>query len=88
MKRFQECNIFVKFWRYRWYVLIPFKFIYHLLYDGRDNQLMWVILISESQSKMKWYYTSEEVFDKINANLSKHSRRLDRKIKIKDIFNE
>jgi len=29
MKRFQECNIIVKIFRLRWYLLIPFKFIFY-----------------------------------------------------------
>jgi hypothetical protein len=28
MKRFQECNILVKFWRYRHYLYIPFKWVW------------------------------------------------------------
>jgi len=30
MKRFQECNWLVKLWRYRWYILIPFKYIWFM----------------------------------------------------------
>jgi hypothetical protein len=29
MKRFQECNIIEKFWRYRWYVAIPFIWLWY-----------------------------------------------------------
>lgn len=28
MKRFQECNKVIKLFRYRWYLLIPFKYFY------------------------------------------------------------
>ena len=28
MKRFQECNRLGKLWRYRWYLLIPFKWVW------------------------------------------------------------
>lgn len=28
MKRFQECNKIVQVWRYRWYLLIPFKWLW------------------------------------------------------------
>ena len=28
-KRFQECNKVVQFWRYRWYLLIPFQYVWY-----------------------------------------------------------
>lgn len=28
-KRFQECNLIVKIWRYRWYLLIPIKWLWY-----------------------------------------------------------
>jgi len=28
MKRFQECNKITQVWRYRWYLLIPFKWMW------------------------------------------------------------
>ena len=39
-KRFQNCNVFGKAWRFRWYLLIPFEFIFHYLVGlkiGRDE---------------------------------------------------
>ena len=30
MKRFQECNWLVKLWRYRWYIPIPFKWLWFM----------------------------------------------------------
>jgi hypothetical protein len=33
MKRFQECNWLGKLWRYRWYLLIPFKWIWHMVFS-------------------------------------------------------
>lgn len=30
-KRFQECNKLEKLWRYRFYLYIPFKYVYHVL---------------------------------------------------------
>ena len=29
-KRFQECNWVEKLWRYRWYILIPFKWVWYM----------------------------------------------------------
>lgn len=31
MKRFQECNKIEKIWRYRWYLTMPFIFIYRYI---------------------------------------------------------
>ena len=31
MKRFQECNRIVKIWRYRWYLAIPFVFLWRTI---------------------------------------------------------
>lgn len=31
MKRFQECSKIEKMWRYRWYLTIPFTYIYYRL---------------------------------------------------------
>ena len=30
MKRFQECNWIIKAWRYRYYIPVPFVWIYHM----------------------------------------------------------
>lgn len=30
MKRFQECSKIEKLWRYRWYLVIPFQYIYYM----------------------------------------------------------
>ena len=88
-KRFQECNLIEKGWRYRWYLLIPFQYVWYMciksfvvietefdeekghvidtneIYNPRGKNL-WRILIGSAQSKMKWYYTSEEVFGRLN----------------------
>lgn len=65
MKRFQESNFIVKIWRYRWYVAIPFIFIYHIKQPDFSNRQFWGILIGEAQFKMNWYYTMSEVKEKL-----------------------
>lgn len=83
-KRFQECNKLEQIWRYRFYVPIPFLWIYYSLLGGQkvyidkfeDGEIihtdeynkiggnkLWKILIGVQQGKMKWYWTSEEVFE-------------------------
>lgn len=68
-KRFQECNKLEKLWRYRWYLLLPFVWlkmkISISLNDVDDlnltNKNIWRLSKGLMQSKMKWYYTMEEV---------------------------
>ena len=87
-KRFQECNWVEKLWRYRWYLLIPFQYIWYsyikpmrvpeTAYDdelcmttttGEEDlpkvKELWCILIGDSQIKMNWVWTSDEVFSRI-----------------------
>lgn len=76
-KRFQECNKIVKIWRYRWYLLIPFQWLdtrirYQFSKDKNEDDdyiytgvNLFKLLVGSAQMKMKWYYTSEEVFEKL-----------------------
>ena len=34
MKRYQECNLIVKIFRRRWYLLIPFQWVYYMAIDN------------------------------------------------------
>ena len=75
MKRFQECNKIVKFWRYRWYLLIPIKWCSYFITcyfknNGGDfnGKTIWHIFIGDAQFKMRWYYTSEEIETKLKDN--------------------
>lgn len=87
MKRFQECNKIEKVWRYRWYLLLPFKWFWrnYILgmtvgIDEEDEngdiihtekfyipigKNLWKLLVGEAQMKMGWYYTHEEVLEKL-----------------------
>ena len=65
-KRFQDCNLIEKIIRYRWYLCVPFIFIYQRIkYKPQFSaKAEWGIIISEMQINMKWYYTSDEVKEK------------------------
>jgi hypothetical protein len=74
MKRYQECNRLTKLWRKRWYILAPFMFIGYYIYyrfnrtekNWYDIELLWSIVIGKLKvDKMKFYWTSEEVFENI-----------------------
>lgn len=81
LKRFQDCNWLVKLWRYRFYVAIPFKWLWYTyvkdFYVTNDETLMdetvnkrelWGILIGTAQFKMCWYHTWEEVKGRFKFN--------------------
>ena len=69
--RFQNCPWYVRLWRFRFYLLIPFLALRRQLvaYYHDDNSLTfneyWKIEIGVAQCAMLWYYDSDEVFDKI-----------------------
>jgi len=73
-KRFQECNKIEKFWRYRWYLLLPFVWLrikFSILTTknteelGMTNRNIWKLSKGLMQSKMKWYYTMDELMSDI-----------------------
>jgi len=77
-KRFQECGKLEKAWRYRWYLLIPFQWVYYMtigkfkVIDDKSREEFSLnalplkkVLIGLAQSRMRWYWTHKEVFDKI-----------------------
>jgi hypothetical protein len=74
MKRFQECNKLVQIWRYRWYLVIPFIFLWRMWEFRNDidnylnRKLIWRLLIGEMQIKMRWYYTPDEVYERLKVN--------------------
>lgn len=67
-KRYQECSSLEKLWRRRHYLKIPFRWLKWRLFS-KDKQLnsktTWRLLIGMAQSDMKWYYTEDEVQEKI-----------------------
>ena len=77
-KRFQECSKLEQIWRYRWYLLLTFKWIHikinTLKYkDNHDdilkltNKNIWKLSKGIMQGKMKWHYTSDEVFKRLKT---------------------
>jgi hypothetical protein len=88
-KRYQECNRLIKLWRQRWYLLVPFKYLYHTYikkikvyhdkivdleliqtdeYSYITGKELWSLLVGSAQMKMNYYFTTEEVFNKLNNN--------------------
>lgn len=66
--RFQYQKWYIKLWRYRYYLLIPYRaiiFWWHKPWDHKRDwwgfKIAWKIEIGMAQGKMKWYWTLEEV---------------------------
>ena len=58
--RYQNQKWYVKLWRRRHYLLIP-KMAFSIWLGGRNPGHCWDIAAGLAQSKMKWYFTWEEV---------------------------
>ena len=73
-KRYQECSWYGKLWRCRHYILVPINtiksFFSHGLSAIQHTHMSWKIHIGLAQSNMKYYYTSEEVFNNLNDRLN------------------
>ena len=60
--RYQEQRWYVKLWRRRWYLLIPWD---AWRWRGCKEIIHpWHLAVGVAQGKMEWYYTMEEVFGK------------------------
>ena len=87
--RFQECPWYVRLWRWRYYLLVPFKatkfWIYNKYYyfniPSEEDYLSFNNCLSIAkglaQSSMKWYYSFDEVEMRIGLHLTKCFEVLD-----------
>lgn len=76
--RYQDSNFIIKIWRCRWYLALPFLWGYYTVVGGLpiiddtdysvdrvNGVILWKLLVGTIQSKMGWWYTTDEVFDEI-----------------------
>ncbi|MCF6351151.1 MAG: hypothetical protein L3J23_09035 [Flavobacteriaceae bacterium] len=66
MKRFQDCNQLEQLFRYRWYLLIPFKFGFRMLkpfkiYEDKiiNNKLIHTDNFEIPKGKLLWRFTCQ-----------------------------
>jgi len=77
--RFQDCPWYIQVWRYRWYLLIPWWTVRGWLtpwleMDGslsKDEpwntwEISYSIAIGLAQGEMHWYYTWDEVKERLD----------------------
>mgnify|MGYP001427317075 CR=1 FL=1 len=82
--RFQDCPWYIRAWRYRWYLLIPWWTVRGWLtpwleMDGSLSKeepwntwaISYSIAVGTAQGKMEWYYTWEEVKASLNKTLKR-----------------
>lgn len=69
-QRFQCQPWYIRLWRYRYYLPVPFKATSwwigdHVRKNGRKEpfSLFWGLALGLAQGPMKWYYTMFETFD-------------------------
>jgi hypothetical protein len=66
-KKLEDCHLIIRLWRYRWYMLLPFRWIWYKIFGISDcyseitvrtdvkNKNLMNILISEIQIKILDY---------------------------------
>ncbi len=80
MKKFQDCNRITKLWRLRWYLLLPFQWLWSMyvkpivVWDVSFKQTgekwsprgknLWSLLKGSAHGKMRWVWTHEEVMER------------------------
>jgi hypothetical protein len=66
---FQDQPWYIKLWRYRYYLLIPyhtFLYRYFTKMSEKNWKYAFSIAIGDAQVKMRWLYTLEEVITRRN----------------------
>jgi hypothetical protein len=73
--RYQYQSWYIKFWRRRYYILIPI-FAFKMWVKGSFNnyrfRICWSIAKGLAQAKMNWLYDWEEVKERLDRKLSKN----------------
>ena len=64
--RYQNQPWHIKLWRRRYYIMIPYLALSFWFKSKKYYfKFCWSVSVGLVQSKMKWYYTTEEVFGRI-----------------------
>jgi hypothetical protein len=63
--RFQFQPWYVKLWRLRYYLLIPYEALINYMRGSGSFRMAWSIAIGEAQIEMEWWWTSEEVMERL-----------------------
>lgn len=72
--RFQNQPWYIKLWRYRWYLKIPFGTIHYRFNSDlcdREWRKAYSMAIGDAHLRMKWFYTMQEAFPRWSLKSSK-----------------
>jgi phenolic acid decarboxylase len=72
--RFQDQPWYVKLWRFRWYLKIPFDTITYRFksrFTDGEWKKAYSLAIGDAQYKMKWFYTLDEAREKLSKKRKK-----------------
>ena len=75
MDRYQNQRWYIKFWRRKYYILIPYRAIKFWILNRKSNdsisfETCWKISIGLAQADMKWYYEWDEVKKRIERRIN------------------
>lgn len=62
--RFQDQPWYIKLWRYRWYIRVPYDVLrirFKSKFADGEFRIAYYIAIGEAHYRMNWLYTLEEV---------------------------
>lgn len=68
--RYQHQSWYIKIWRRRYYFKIPFAALKMWLKSNEKFKFCWRLAVGCAQADMKWYYTMEEVFERLDKKIS------------------
>ena len=79
MVRYQDSPWHIRYWRCRWYLLVPAQALYYKIqstldpYPGDEGPLefglCWALAISEAEGKMEYFWTWDEVKARLETRL-------------------
>jgi len=59
--RYQHQPWYIKLWRRRWYLLIPYTALDAWLHGSERWKICWSLAVGITQIKMNWHYYIEEI---------------------------
>lgn len=66
-KTYQNCNIFEKIWRRRWYLMIPVWTLKLKYTTDISLEYAWKLSVGIAQLEMNWCYDIDEVFSRLKT---------------------
>lgn len=81
-KRYQVQPWYIKLWRRRWYLAIPYWTLNAWLKGATAEfpiRVLWGLYTAMAQTKMDWYYTLEECRERWQKRIEEHKREKKRK---------